>query len=132
MDWKEQIQEQLDRGFSKYDLEKLIGLPENNLSGALKGTRSYSKKNMLKIERWLAGEKPDPLSVFFAPKEKKVTTKEKVTDNKNPVNVAANGKIQKMLSDLKNSISNNPPKLEGESSIEYRLRMIELSENKTK
>jgi len=43
--------------------------------------------------------------------------KDVVTENK-PLS-----KVQKMLSEV-------PPKLKGESSIDYRLRMIELSENK--
>lgn len=41
-------------------------------------------------------------------------------------------KVSKMLSDFQKGISNEPPRLKGETSIEYRLRMIELSENKTK
>jgi len=71
---------ELDRGFSKADLERLIGLPKNNLSGILKGDRNLSKKSQLKIDKWMASEKPDPLQVFFV--------KEKVKENNLPENKA--------------------------------------------
>ncbi len=65
MDYKAVLLEDLERGFSKSDLEKLIGLPQNNLSGMLNGNREFSKKSKLKIEKWMASEKPHPLNVFF-------------------------------------------------------------------
>lgn len=61
---KKQIQEQIDRGFSKKDLETLIGLPANNLAGFMKGERNFSKKNILRIERFLASANNfDPLEL---------------------------------------------------------------------
>jgi len=57
------LEADLEKGYSKSDLEKLIGLPKNNLSGILKGDRKLSKKSQLKIDKWEASEKPHPLSV---------------------------------------------------------------------
>lgn len=61
MNWIRQLNDELERGFSKSDLEKLIGLPKNNLSEILKGKRVLSKISALKIDRYMAGEKIDPL-----------------------------------------------------------------------
>ena len=65
MDYIALLKEDLEKGYSKSDLEKLVGLPKNNLSGILKGDRKLSKKSMLKIDKWMASEKPNPLSVYF-------------------------------------------------------------------
>lgn len=63
MDYIKSLEADLEKGYSKSDLEKLIGLPKNNLSGILKGSRKLSKKSQLKIDKWEASEKPHPLSV---------------------------------------------------------------------
>lgn len=63
MDYIKSLEADLEKGYSKSDLEKLIGLPKNNLSGILKGGRKLSKKSQLKIERWDKSEKPDPLTL---------------------------------------------------------------------
>ena len=64
MEIKDQIQVHLDSGFTKADLEYLIDLPINSLSGFFAGGRKYSKKNQLRILRWLDSEnKPDPLTL---------------------------------------------------------------------
>ena len=63
MNYKLLLETEITNGFSKRDLEYLIGLPKNNLSSFLSGNRSLSKKSFLKIERWLlSNNKPDPLS----------------------------------------------------------------------
>jgi transcriptional regulator with XRE-family HTH domain len=118
MDYKSVLLTDLEKGFSKSDLEKLIGLPRNNLSGILKGGRNLSKKSKLKIERWEASEKPNPLSVFFQPAE---ITKQPPPKNSG-LKKDENGQLV---------IPDEIPRLKGESSIEYRLRMMELAENKT-
>lgn len=59
------LERDLEKGYSKSDLERLIGLPKNNLSGILKGKKKISRKCELKIDKWEASEKPSPLSVFF-------------------------------------------------------------------
>lgn len=71
MDYKSVLKADLEKGYSKKDLEFLIGLPQNNLAGFLLGNREFSKKNLLKIERWEKSEKPDPLDVhkLMAPAE---------------------------------------------------------------
>lgn len=71
MDIKDQIKTYLDSGFTKADLEYLMGLPINSLSGFFAGGRKYSKKNELRILRWLASEdKPDPLTLEVVRKPK--------------------------------------------------------------
>lgn len=73
MDYKVLLLADLEKGYSKSDLERLIGLPKNNLSGILKGDRKLSKKSELKIQKWNNSEKPDPLNI---PKNKNVIKKE--------------------------------------------------------
>ncbi len=63
MDYIKSLEADLEKGYSKSDLEKLIGLPKNNLSGILKGDRTLSKKSKLKIDKWEKSEKPDPLNL---------------------------------------------------------------------
>jgi len=65
MNYIEILQADLEKGYSKADLERLIGLPKNNLSGILKGNRKLSRKSELKIEKWQASEKPNPLSEWI-------------------------------------------------------------------
>lgn len=65
MDYIALLLSDLDLGFSKSELEKLIGLPRNNLSGILKGEKKISKKSALKIEKWASSEKPNPLELVF-------------------------------------------------------------------
>lgn len=69
------LKDDLANGFSKRDLEVLIGLPKNSLASILTNKRTLSLKSQLKIKRWNESEKPDPLELSF---EKKV---EKVLDN---------------------------------------------------
>ncbi len=57
------LQSDLNAGFTKSDLERLIGLPYNSLSGIMNGKREIPKLAILKIEKWNAGEKPDPLKI---------------------------------------------------------------------
>jgi hypothetical protein len=63
MEISEQLNQELKRGFSKTDLEKLIGLPKNFLSGFLKGKKKLSKKAEIKTANWLASDKPNPLEL---------------------------------------------------------------------
>jgi hypothetical protein len=65
MDYKAVLLEDLAKGFSKSDLERLIGLPKNSLSGVLSGAKKLSKKSELKIEVWDKSDKPNPLEVVF-------------------------------------------------------------------
>ncbi len=81
----EQLRAEIERGFSKSDLERLIGLPKNNLSEVLKGKRKLSKKSELKTELWLKSEKPNPLFCITAPRKQKYDgcTIEKICDSVN-------------------------------------------------
>jgi hypothetical protein len=65
MDYKAVLLEDLAKGFSKSDLERLIGLPKNSLSGVLSGAKKLSKKSELKIEVWDKSDKPNPLEVKY-------------------------------------------------------------------
>jgi len=64
MDYVTILMADLEKGYSKSDLERLIGLPKNNLSGILKGDRVLSKKSKLKIEKWEASKKPSPIDML--------------------------------------------------------------------
>lgn len=57
------LQDDLANGFSKRELEDLIGLPKNSLASILTGKRNLSLKSQLKIKRWEASEKPNPLDI---------------------------------------------------------------------
>ena len=82
MDYIAILTEDLGKGYSKSDLEKLIGLPKNNLSGILKGDRKLSKKSELKIELWVSSEKPSPLELPRIKTEMEVA-KTKIENNQN-------------------------------------------------
>lgn len=71
MDYIKVLQEDLGKGFNKSDLERLIGLPLNNLSGVLAGKKKLSKKSELKIEVWEKSKKPNPLELI-KPQKKEV------------------------------------------------------------
>lgn len=71
MNWIKQLNDELERGFSKSDLEKLIGLPKNNLGSILRGKRVLSKISTIKIDRYFAAEKIDPLEYSLKKKRKK-------------------------------------------------------------
>ena len=142
MDYKKVIQDDLDRGFTKRDLEVLIGLPKNNLSAFMNGKKEFPKKALLRIERWEKSEKPDPL--FSESKVAMELAKLKlagidfgnsvdVTDViKNWPNVAdlppktVNDKPEKEKSENKpENASSEPVKREGESSLDFRVRKAE-------
>ena len=61
MDFIKELNKDLQNGFSKRDLEKLIGLPKNSLSNILRGNKKLSQKSKIKVEKWAASKKPDPL-----------------------------------------------------------------------
>ena len=46
------LQDDLANGFSKRELEDLIGLPKNSLASILTGKRNLSLKSQLKIKMW--------------------------------------------------------------------------------
>ncbi|HEY9342365.1 MAG TPA: hypothetical protein VIQ23_12340 [Hanamia sp.] len=83
MDAIKELEKDLLSGFSKRDLETLIGLPQNSLSNVLSGKKKLSKKSVAKIEKWSSSEKPDP---FFLP-GKKGDTEKSIKDFTKPSNV---------------------------------------------
>lgn len=93
----EQIKADLEKGYSKVDLERLIGLPQNSLSGVIAGTKTLSKKSELKVEKFMASEKPDPLTLII-PKNKseikdytkQVKQVKPITDKPDPTNKTIN------------------------------------------
>jgi hypothetical protein len=82
MDIIYEINKDLLSGFSKSDLENLIGLPQNSLSGVLTEKKKLSKKSRLKIERWVASEKPDPLNLVLEKRKVVKKPKEKIVPEK--------------------------------------------------
>lgn len=64
MDCKEYLDGQVSIGYSKSDLERLIGLPKNFLSGFLSGKKNLGAKNKLRVLNWsMVDDKPTPLEV---------------------------------------------------------------------
>lgn len=139
MDYIKSLEADLEKGYSKSDLEKLIGLPKNNLSGILKGDRKLSKKSQLKIERWDKSEKPDPLTLHDlvyanGAKVGQVVDKEIIdlakdggfkgtsTITNTPREETAK-KVSTLVQQVKESMI---PRLKGESSLDYRIRCEEL------
>jgi len=132
MDYIALLQTDIDNGFYKSDLEKLIGLPKNNLSGILKGDRKLSKKSILKIEKWVKSKKPDPLTLTFQKSEKKAkepTVREEIKfqkSNKKSFDGKKNGRIVYDEAGVM-SVKGTIPRLDGESYIDYRIRISELN-----
>lgn len=114
-DYIELLKADLELGYSKSDLERLIGLPRNNLTGILKGDKNLSKKSQKKIEVWEASNKPDPLKLHFVKKEVKIVDANKATNIVEPVKPMG---IQKS-----NFVINTQDRLPGETSLEYKIRM---------
>ena len=83
MDAIKELEKDLLSGFSKRDLETLIGLPQNSLSNVLSGKKKLSKKSEAKIEKWSLSEKPDP----FLLSGKRGNTENRVKDFTNPSNI---------------------------------------------
>jgi len=79
------LKDDLEKGYSKSDLERLIGLPKNSLSGIIKGDKKLSKKSEIKIEQWSVSEKPNPLNIVFVKKEVKVTDLNEPTNVVKPI-----------------------------------------------
>lgn len=69
MDLIQLLKDDLGKGYSKSDLELLIGLPKNSLSGIVKGDKKISKISELKIGKWNDSEKPSPLQVVEAKRQ---------------------------------------------------------------
>ena len=78
-DYLSLLRNDLIKGYSKSDLERLIGLPRNCLSGILKGDKKLSKKSEVKIGIWEASEKPNPITLEKVKKQVKENNK---PDNK--------------------------------------------------
>lgn len=91
----EEIQKDLDSGFTKSDLERLIGLPMNTLSAIMNKKIPLSKLSHLKIIKWSQSEKPNPLTLFRPtnkPKPKKKKTIPKELDRQEVINWLAKNK----------------------------------------
>ncbi len=108
MEITEQINAELEKGFSKSDLEVLIGLPQNFLSGFLKGKKKLSKKCALKVDLFMKSEKPNPLDF------KKVL--HKVTENNLPENKKRINEQRNTVAMWKENHQNSQPTTE---VIEY-------------
>lgn len=76
------LKDDLKNGFSKTQLEILIDLPKNSLASVLTGKRKLSPKSILKIKKWEASEKPNPLEIVLEKKIEKVLAESKGEVNK--------------------------------------------------
>lgn len=84
------LKNDLANGFSKRDLEVLIGLPKNSLASILTGKRTLSLKSQLKIKKWEESEKPNPLELNF----------EKMLNQIVDENKAESGKVTEDILDI--------------------------------
>ena len=154
MELIKKIQEQLDLGFTKKDLEILISLPANNLAGFMNGRKRFSKKNQIRIERWLAREdKPDPLE--FAIVKAKIAnnklsgiyiSREELNDigeniKQYPLTIdqcfkdltKPTHQIKEIKATESNSvIDTRPVKASGENSIDFKIRLGDWEEKNSK
>lgn len=81
MNFLKELQSELDKGFSKTDLENLIGLSKNSLSGIIRNGRKISKKSEAKITHWLNSKRPTLIEYLESKKKIKPTpTTEKSFD----------------------------------------------------
>jgi hypothetical protein len=150
MDLLNQINSELKRGFSKSELERLIGLPKNSLSGVLLGGKKLSKKSELKVQRFMTSEKPNPLDLEKSQRSNKLVNAARGRDE-NGVNndelpqkeAQGKPKTKKMIvgsqkkgksknkpvnavkPDLGFNPEHYPDRKKGEGLLEYRIRMTE-------
>jgi hypothetical protein len=80
MDYVQLLKDEIASGFSKSDLEFLIGLPKNSLSGVINQGRPLSKKSKAKIEAFLQSDKPDPTTFKRIKEVVKENNKPEVTN----------------------------------------------------
>jgi hypothetical protein len=62
MDILKEIESLINNGFSKSDIEYLSRISKNSLSSILSGKKNLSKKNELRLKRFLDSDIPDPLT----------------------------------------------------------------------
>lgn len=126
MTTQELLQVELDRGFSKTELEKLIGLPTNFLSGYLKGKKRLSKKCTVKVSNFLSSEsKLDPLNIGFIgliPSLKKRAPIFYESAKSEDINEISNSEIQNQI-DAVNSES-KPHLISRENFEKYKRKKI--------
>ena len=109
MNYIELLNADLIKGYSKSDLEMLIGLPKNSLSGVIKGDKKLSKISQLKIQEWEASKKPSPLQVVEA-KRQQALVKLKMTTPPNPNSVLIDIQEQVKV----NNLPENKARIEAE------------------
>lgn len=123
MDYISVLKDNLIKGYSKSDLERLIGLPKNNLSGIIKGHKKLSRKSELKIEIWEKSEKPHALTLNKPQQDKKAANETKNNQKRDSLSDHTTTKEQgdKFMAYLK---ALNEPKKDT-TSIERRIKEIE-------
>lgn len=123
MNYVDILKKNLENGFSKSSLERLIGLPKNCLSGVINSGKKLSKISELKIEKWEASEKPDPLNL----KEPKLF----VSGNKNvdkfgtQIETTDDFSKPKYPVEISKDTPPMPVRLEGENAIDFAARKNE-------
>jgi len=126
-DFVQILKDDLEKGYSKSDLERLIGLPQNCLSGIIKGDKKLSRKSEIKIEQWEVSEKPNPLQVYFV---KKKVAENNLPENKESI-LAERNELPKEKGIRNNPISKSeaippmPIREEGEDAFDFAARKNE-------
>tara|TARA_R110000868_G_scaffold411651_1_gene706738 strand:- start:5152 stop:5577 length:426 start_codon:yes stop_codon:yes gene_type:complete len=86
MELKERLQAEIDKGFSKAELERLIGLTKNSLSNFLNNGTNFSKKMKAKATKFL-DDNPNlnPFEIEIPKVEKKENSKSDDLSGKNVI-----------------------------------------------
>ena len=98
----DKIKQELERGFTKRELEVLMGIPKNNLSGILKGKKKISAKGLIRIQKYFDLEK------MPIPSEKIEKVKRMVIENNKPANKARIEAERNKVKDLPPEIRKQP------------------------
>lgn len=118
-----EIQKQIDRGFTKKQMENLLKLPKNSLSSFLSGKRIISRVSNLRAEKLIVKvSELDPFDDVLFPKVPKKRTfkyKKKVSVN----NLTNNHNDT-------NKTIDTTGRIDGESILDYKIRISEQNENK--
>lgn len=108
-----------------YKLEQELGMPPTTLQKALTGGRNLPKKWALKLRA-----KFEPKEAVPEPSNDKVELPEKDTKGEKKKVGKKSGKKTPLPKEANPAEKNGTERLEGESSIEYRIRMAELQNKK--
>lgn len=100
----EKLKGEVERRFYKSELERIIGLPQNILSGVFSGSKKLSKKSLNRVEKYFADfpnlnpiDLPNGFVVERKKKEKRLVDKITVNDIKKGLMIFAKGNYDVVL-----------------------------------